>query len=496
LVEWVGEAGRQADSLFGVYAALSRDEIASFPALRPHQREPWHCFLVQTAAMALIRARIDELPTDELEWRELLIRLTPGWPGGEAWELCIENWSAPALLQPPVASPDNRNDYRTIVATPDALDMLVTSRNHDVKAARMAHASDDDWLFALVTLQTMEGFLGAGNYGISRMNGGFASRMSFGVRPSGSPSTAFRRDVRRLVSAASAAQAGPTSPIACVWNEPWDGVRPLAFAALDPLYVEVCRRVRLERDAAGRLFARTAGSKAARIVAPPAGKTGDPWAPINLKEDKAVTASRATFGYRRFVELLDRSRTARPVLADTHADDQAHGLAIVATALVRGQGKTEGYHRRDVPISHKAQGDFGPEFLDRLGEVSDQRVKEAGEVRGHLRRALLCLVQGGPETVRLDDDAGGRKIEAWLRDYDRRVDRDFFGALLWAEFDREEKPHRRLWREALRDIALDTFDLAVNSAPRTDVTRIRAQAVARNLLEGAVGAYLGKAVDG
>ena len=66
----------------------------------------------------------------------------------------------PALLQPPI--PDGLATLKNSIATPDALDMLVASRNHDLKGAVMARALPDDWLFALVSLQTMEGFLGAG----------------------------------------------------------------------------------------------------------------------------------------------------------------------------------------------------------------------------------------------------------------------------------------------------------------------------------------------
>ena len=204
MIRFVKQSGnRDGGNLFALFAALSRGEIDSFPALRPHQRQAWHCFLVQCGAMALIRTGEQCLPITPDRWRELLIGLTPDWPQGEAWELVQDDWAKPALLQPPLVSAGDRNDYKARVNTADTLDMLVTSRNHDVKAGRIKAAQDDDWLFALATLQTMEGFLGAGNYGISRMNGGFASRMALGIQPAGNLSAAFARDVARLVEAAS-----------------------------------------------------------------------------------------------------------------------------------------------------------------------------------------------------------------------------------------------------------------------------------------------------
>ena len=49
-------------SLPGVLAALVRDEVQSFPALRPHQPPAWRMFLVQLAALALHRGGRAELP--------------------------------------------------------------------------------------------------------------------------------------------------------------------------------------------------------------------------------------------------------------------------------------------------------------------------------------------------------------------------------------------------------------------------------------------------
>ena len=59
--------------------------------------------------------------------------------------------------------------------TPDSIDMLATAKNHDLKASRVSAAESDAWLFALMTLQTCEGWGGATNYGISRMNSGSGS---------------------------------------------------------------------------------------------------------------------------------------------------------------------------------------------------------------------------------------------------------------------------------------------------------------------------------
>ena len=69
------------------------------------------------------------------------------------------------------------------VETPDALDLLITSRNHDLKQAVARRADPEEWIFALVSLQTGEGFGGAANYGIARMNGGSSSRAMMALAP-------------------------------------------------------------------------------------------------------------------------------------------------------------------------------------------------------------------------------------------------------------------------------------------------------------------------
>ena len=65
-------------------------------------------------------------------------------------------------MQPPTSSEDKWKDYKNRVETPDELDMLVTGKNHDLKVNVAVNPDLDDWLLALLTLQTMEGVYGRG----------------------------------------------------------------------------------------------------------------------------------------------------------------------------------------------------------------------------------------------------------------------------------------------------------------------------------------------
>jgi len=283
-----------------------------------------------------------------------------------------------------------------------------------------------------------------------------------------------------------------------LWLPPWDGTVQLGFDSLNPLYVDICRRVRLRRTKSGGLEALAAGSKVARVAAAALkGQTGDPWAPVKADGSASVTPTASGFGYRQLTRLLQAKETVRPVLAIPAATDPADDMAMVAAVLVRGQGKTEGLHRRVVPFSRtalvKLRGDV---FLDRVGEVAGGRMDDAGAVGGLLRRALFALYQGGPDTIRRDDKASGEKAAPWMASFDREVDRVFFDDAFWDEVAHEADAPRLQWRKRLRAIASDMLDRASEAAPRTAERRIRARAVARNMLDGLLHRFVEDTADG
>ena len=298
-------------SLPQLYAALVADEIEELPALRPHQRHALHALLCQIGALACLATGLSEPPRDAAAWAAGLRALTPDHPDDAPWHL-VTDPDRPAFLQAP--APGGISSFKQ-VETPDALDMLVTAKNHDLKGARMAQPEADDWIFALATLQTMEGFLGAGNYGISRMNGGFANRAAVGLAPaSGRMGAHIARDIRRLlVLRPRLLEAYPhyrDDGLALVWLRPWTGADGIDPAELDPFYIEICRRARLVVEGEN-LAARVSGSKVARIAVNKAenGITGDPWAPIEItkQEPKALTIDARGFSYRRLADIIDFS---------------------------------------------------------------------------------------------------------------------------------------------------------------------------------------------
>ena len=162
---------------------LMQDQVETFPALRAHQTHPWHAFLVQLGAIAMHRAGTQELPDSAQEWETIIRRLTPDHPGDEPWHLAVENSAAPAFMQPPCHPGGDAGDQDKTASTPTEIDVLVTSKNHEVKQSPGLEHQPQDWMNALITIQTMGGNLGAGNLGISRMNSGLGSRPCFSPGP-------------------------------------------------------------------------------------------------------------------------------------------------------------------------------------------------------------------------------------------------------------------------------------------------------------------------
>ena len=491
---------RASASLPEVYAALMADEVDAFSALRPHQRHAWHAFLVQLGAMAMHRAGEDDPPADATDWRSIIRALTQDeFPDNEPWQLVVDDITRPAFMQPPARSKEREKDYKSAVATPDELDMLVTSKNHDLKSAVAVQASLDDWIFALITLQTMEGFGGAGNYGISRMNGGLGSRPAFSLAPTGQgPGGHVKRDIIALLEhwpklLEENAQYPTDGGAALLWTLPWDGtpVEALSHDRLDPLYIEVCRRVRLRSGADGQMNAIRSSSKAARIEGKALkGRTGDPWTPVNNDRDGVpLTLGAGGFSYKRVTEyLID---WGHPLLLKPTQSEQrsTEGMQLVARAMVRGQGKTEGYHERAIPIGHKFKSAMlRRDATQELGHIAKDRIDEIGKVQRILSHAIQVFAAGG-DSSKLSPEHRAL-ARSWLDQLDGTVDARFFEDLQ-TEFEADESERqatRNRWlmnasKDGVVDQARTLLRDATDSLPCPAIRRYKARVNAEGLFE-------------
>lgn len=477
-------AHRDNVTLPGLLARLSQGKPTTLAALQAHQQHPVHAFLVQLAAIALPRAGEGEIAHDEATWRQLLLDAAKqDGAGPEAFTLIVGDLTKPAFLQPPVpegklGALKNEHDRPS-----SELDVLITAKNHDVKMDRVDNPSVEHWIFGLLTLQTMQGFLGAGNYGIARMNGGFSSRPCVAYAPAHSEAARFKRDLRLLLDNRDALIEdfgfGQRGELGLVWCKPWDGTTSLAFDELDPFFIEICRRIRLTVDKEGKIVAYRGSSKAARIDAKESnGNTGDPWNVVARKDGKALTMPEAGFSYDRVQDFLF-GEWKRGAAGETQS---ANDRLWVGQVLVRGQGKTGGYHERWVPIPPKARRRLSQkEERDKLGERSKAWVDRAADARLKiLKPALLTLLQGGPEKLKFDDN----RADLYLQRLDQAIDDEFFHLL----FDLVEvgpEAADAAFEARLVDLAKEQLNDARQSLPVPTARRWRAEAQAERVFYGA-----------
>ena len=489
-------------TLPGLMAALSRDEIDGFPALRPHQAPAWHMFLVQVAGLALHRAGIDDVPTNEAAWLSALRGLTPDFAGDEPWSLIVDDWTQPAFMQAPVPA-----DIKLLnsVPTPDALDLLITAKNHDLKQAVARCANPDDWIFALISLQTGDGYGGAKNHGIARMNGGASSRPLLSLAPlpadqhkvlAPQPGSRFRRDLAVLLhSRKSELQQyqdmyAESGGLGLVWTAPWPEGDQLQLRGLDIWFVEICRRIRLQIGREG-ISAIKGTSKVARINAKSHnGVLGDPFAPIDKAGAKSLTLSGGDFDYRRMVDLLTGD-WQRPLLGClSELDDKSGTMALVVQALSRGNCRTEGYKSRVLPISGKVARALGSQ-LPELHELARAQIEEIEQFDRALAGALALAAAGGDLRKRNKDHYHSAS-DARSR-LDQAADTLFFEHL-WKRFDAKHegsdalKAERERFAKAMFEKADSIFRAALPVVRCGSIFRPRAEARAIGAFRGALRA--------
>lgn len=482
-------------NLPGVLAALVRDEVNSFAALRPHQGMFWHMFLVQVASLALHRAGRSDLPGDEDGWRDVLRGLTPEYPDDEPWCLVVEDKGKPAFMQPAVPS---GVALGRAVPTPDALDLLITARNHDLKQAVASVAEPEDWLFALIALQTGEGYGGAGNHGIARMNGGSSSRPMVALAPLDAGSSTmmprlgawFARDVRVLLDTRKVPSqiikldfpfAGG---LGLSWLAPWPEGAQLRIGEMDRWFIEVCRRVRLHGSADGRIAASRGTSKAARMATKELkGGLDDPWAPFHKTEEKGFTLAGRDFTYRTITDLVLSDDWILPVLAQVQESDQSGSqYALVLQALARGNAKTEGFKSRVLPLSERVT--LAVRAADpTLPALAREQVEIIASIEKSLKSALALIAAGGEREKRKKEhyafaDSAGTTLSEF-------ADEIFF-PMLWRRFQAADEAGGEAVKgdfiRQLRRRALEIFDVSAPTMPCSSLLRPKAQVRARAAL--------------
>ena len=292
-----------------------------------------------------------------------------------------------------------------------------------------------------------------------------------------------------------------------LWLEPWNGQTSLLPSQLDVCYIEICRRVRLQTGHDGGIHALTTGTRVARIDAKALkGRTGDGWTPLvaDGTDRKALTITRESFSYKQLTALLfprqaDAQAVQRAPLQAIAAGDDALGLEVIARGMVRGQGKTEGFHERRVPVSTSVRRFLTEAPTDYGAAVAADRVADAGLIaRKVLYPAALLVFTGAPlegERKR-DDDTAKKRAGRVLAEFDDLVDRTFFEDLAieleGGSESTEATAARARWILQLMQHARTVLDRCAHAAPSAAMRSYRTRARARDQLERAFHRYFGE----
>jgi CRISPR system Cascade subunit CasA len=161
---------------------------------------------------------------------------------------------------------------------------------------------------------------------------------------------------------------------------------------------------------------------------------------------------------------------------------------FMATVLVRGQGKSEGFHHIALPIPSAAMRGFGPgPERDSLAARSKSALNDNSVMQNRvLKPAVLSLLEGGPKDLNFDK----REVNAWWdstqKDFAAAWSPEFF-PWLWRTLDNPDKDAARLeWLNLLRTKAEAAFQSAIARYPYRSGRRYRAIVRAESFLHGSM----------
>jgi CRISPR system Cascade subunit CasA len=472
-------------SLPELLALLGEDRVESLPGLQRHQEDAFHIFCCYLAGAVLVRQGEVAPRQTAAFWLKGIRALTrqEGCEDDSAWTLIVEDPTKPAFMQPPVSNKTVfERDYKPKAATPDALDVLQTARNHDVKSSRGSSAQAEQWVLALISLNGTVGYVGAGNYGIARMNGGFGSRACVGWKRTTRAGDRFIHDVGRLIHLRDSLLMEPypysTTGSVLTWLSAWDGEKSRSLSCLDPFFIETPRRVRMHHDRAIQCLGAT--SRTAQVAADQLnGSLGDPWTPVKAETNESFTPNPSGFTPQLLRDILfSDGFAAAPMMI---ADRKSGWVALTARIRERRKGNPEGFHEATIRVPAAAQPLLfgGGAARDRLASLSKRGLDDASDIRQGLRNALFSLMEGGPEKINYDADQISKWVDNSARLFLLNWSPRFFDWLWTTVGIANDTEALRPWFNELRRLAQETLDRAAERAPQRHGRSYRAKTKAQ-----------------
>lgn len=485
--------GTKKMSLPHLLEALGEDRVESLLGLQRHQEDAFHIFLCYLAGAVLAREGKSDPVQNEEFWRKG-IRCLAGRDDDCAWTLVVEDVTKPAFMQPPVESEEDFiQNYKPEADIPDALDLLIKTKNHDIKSEKMGAPSEENWVYALISSQTMNGFSGKYNYGIARMNGGYGSRPCVGLLYGFSFGKRWVRDTNNLLSSRHGLLKNPwpyrDDGIVLTWLTVWNRKSSLDLKELDPFFIEIARAFRLVRKGNG-IRAVKAPTKTRRINAEKQkGVLGDPWIPLNSEKVTALTISSAGLTPKLLRDLIFEDGFKPASMQKPDKENDAPSCYFYASVLVRGQGITEGLHTKKIKIPPKAGVSLfsNKEERDGLADLSKTGLGLASAMADKvLGLALFALMEGGPEKL----DFNKREIKSWVQTMKKHFTdswADEFFPWLWRTVDYPDNDSAELeWVHIIHGQAWKILQKAISRCPERSGRLYRGRVKAESVFKGSI----------
>jgi CRISPR system Cascade subunit CasA len=475
-------------------ALLGEDCVESLPGLQRHQEDAFHVFLCYLAGAVLDHTGRTDPRQSPAFWLEGLRAVTRKEGGNDdsAWTLVVDDPTKPAFMQPPATSRAVfAQDYKPKADTPDSLDVMQTAKNHDVKAARAQARDPEAWVFALISLQTTIGYMGRNTYGISRMNGGSASRPFASWLGEYDSGKRFVRDTSVFVQHIPKLLQPPypyqhTGKV-LLWLESWDGDSSYSMNGLAPCYIEIARRIRLQECGQG-YRALSAPSIQTRVAADGMrGNVGDPWIPINKTTNGAWTLSDTGLTPQVLRDLIFGDGGFQPAVMQEIPPHASSGW-VTTSVLVRGNCTTDGFHEARIRIPERVRPVMfgGGVQRDRLATLSKRGLDAAKTISDALRWALYSVLEGGPKDINFK----AREVSTWVNKAQEPFAQNWnprYFDWLWNTLDApDEEAALRPWFAELRELAQETLNRAMARVPMRHGRSYRSRTKAQGAFTGSL----------
>lgn len=474
--------------------------VRGLPRLTAEQHGPVWRFLVRCGAEALhalgrVLPAVDAAPQRMAD--DIARTLAERAGGASAWELYQPDIGRAAFLQPPVPGGGRADDAGYRPATVARLSLAVGGKNHERKADADRALDDESLVFALITFQSGAIYT-KGNYAAPLMGSasGKGSGMPYvGGRLRGALDATFRHDVAVLLDGWDTVrrERGLRGTVWALWAEPWDGELSLPSERLDPAFIPCARLVRVGAPNPDGSWSSVwyRSTKQARVRDATDGSgLGDPFLPLvpNPKRpgDHKARGTMST-GYRYdevFRLLFDDASRPSPSIAGLLNARPPEGARLRFEGMAFDQGKTLGFHQRDVLVPAGNYFDF--DAPDHVRALHTQFLQVAKNAQSALRAAARILLLGTPKP----DRHAAAKTDAGAQALQHVVDAAYIDHLLAAARRARAGDERGVdaWRAWVRDAAMMAFERARHAIPTSTSTRwqreVSADAYLRRKLAG------------